>query len=152
MGFILSHLYWFWFAVMVVMVVIEAMTVSLVTIWCAISAAIMIFLSLTGMLFKWQILIFLGLSLLLILTTRPVCIKKLHLDRYHTNSDSLIGQEMEVISKVTKLISGTVKASNGVVWNARSTSGDPIDPDTVCVVEKISGNTLIVKKIVDKEN
>ena len=145
--FIMSNLFWFWLAVFVIMVIIEAMTIALVSIWCGISALIMIFLSRTEMPFKWQLLIFLLISVVLMLFTRPFFVKKLKLGKNKMNTESIEGTKMKVIEPISQFQKGTVKAQNGVVWNAESTDEEPLPSGDICIVKSVKGNTLVVQKV-----
>ncbi len=145
--FIMSNLFWFWLAVFVIMVIIEAMTIALVSIWCGISALIMIFLSRTEMPFKWQLLIFLLISVVLMLFTRPFFVKKLKLGKNKMNTESIEGTKMKVIEPISQFQKGTVKAQNGVVWNAESTDEEPLSSGDICIVKSVKGNTLVVQKV-----
>lgn len=148
--FIQNNLMWFWLSVMVVCVLIEALTLALTSVWAAIAALIMIFVSQTGLPFKWQLLLFLVLTIALIVTTRPFAVKKLKLGKNKTNVNSLIGQEVLVVKKISPFQKGEVKAKNGVIWtvqNADPQSSTEISEGTVCTIEKIDGNTLSVKPL-----
>ena len=52
-----------WVAVFAVLVVIEAATMGLVTVWGAVAALVMVFIAQTGIGIGWQILIFLFITL-----------------------------------------------------------------------------------------
>ncbi len=141
---------WFWLSVMVVCVLIEALTLALTSVWAAIAALIMIFVSQTGLPFKWQLLLFLVLTIALIVTTRPFAVKKLKLGKNKTNVNSLVGQEVLVVKKISPFQKGEVKAKNGVIWTAQNAdpqSSSEIPEGTVCTIEKIDGNTLSVKPL-----
>ncbi len=141
---------WFWLSVMVVCVLIEALTLALTSVWAAIAALIMIFVSQTGLPFKWQLLLFLVLTIALIVTTRPFAVKKLKLGKNKTNVNSLVGQEVLVVKKISPFQKGEVKAKNGVIWTAQNAdpqSSSEISEGTVCTIEKIDGNTLSVKPL-----
>ncbi|MDD5790909.1 MAG: NfeD family protein [Spirochaetia bacterium] len=149
--FIQNNLMWFWLSVMVVCVLIEALTLALTSVWAAIAALIMIFVSQTGLPFKWQLLLFLVLTIALIVTTRPFAVKKLKLGKNKTNVNSLVGQEVLVVKKISPFQKGEVKAKNGVIWTAQNAdpqSSSEIPEGTVCTIEKIDGNTLSVKPVV----
>ena len=145
---IFSHLPWFWVGVMVLCLIFEAVTFTLTTGWAAISALVMIFLSRTGMPFRWQLLIFFLITIILMIFTRPFAVKKLRLGREATNVNSLDGQEVLVVKKITKFEKGEVKASNGVVWTAlgEGSEGGEIPKGAVCVVVRVEGNTLVVRE------
>lgn len=141
---------WFWLSVMVICVLIEALTLALTSVWAAIAALIMIFVSQTGLPFKWQLLLFLVLTIALIVTTRPFAVKKLKLGKNKTNVNSLVGQEVLVVKKISPFQKGEVKAKNGVIWTAQNAdpqSSSEIPEGTVCTIEKIDGNTLSVKPL-----
>ncbi|MBR4427426.1 MAG: NfeD family protein, partial [Spirochaetales bacterium] len=93
---LISIMPWIWLGILVVLLIIEAATMGITTIWGAISALIMIFVSKTGMGIHWQVLLFLVMTLALLFTTRPLLVKKLKLGRVRTNVDSMLLQEVVV--------------------------------------------------------
>lgn len=142
--FILSNLMWFWLGAFILFVIIEAATQALTTIWAALAAFLMIFLSKTNMPIRWQLLIFLIVTILLIVFTRPFAIKKLKLGRDKMNVNAIEGQEILITKKITQFEKGEGKAKNGVIWSVTSVDGSEIAENTVCIVEKVNGNTLEV--------
>lgn len=137
---------WFWFAILVVCIIIEAFTLSLTTIWSAIAAIPLIFIAKTNLDFKWQLLIFALLTVALIVFTRPFAIKKLKIGKSKTNINTMIGQEVLVTKGISKFQKGEVKASNAVIWSAKSENDEDIPKNTVCIVSAVEGNTLIIKQ------
>ena len=89
-NFIISNMMWIWLAIMIVCLVIEFFTFSLTTIWAAIAAFPMIFISKTKLPIQYQILIFAVLTVVLILVTRPFAVKKLKIGKNKTNEDKII--------------------------------------------------------------
>lgn len=146
LGFFITHLPWFWLIVMVLCIVVEAVTFSLTTVWAAVSAFVMIFLSRAGLPFRWQLLVFFVLTLVLLLFTRPFAVRKLKLGKVTTNVNSLDGQEVLVVRKISKFEKGEVRAANGVVWTATAEGDGEIPERTVCVVSRVEGNTLVVRE------
>ena len=144
-SFITSNLPWFWLGILVLCIIIEGITMSLTTIWAGIAAVPFIFISKTPLPFRWQLLIFVLLTVALIVFTRPFAVKKLKIGKENnTNVNALEGQEVLVVQKITKFNKGYVKAKNGVVWTAESEDSTDIQKDSVCIVKKVSGNTLVV--------
>lgn len=146
--FLMNNLMWFWLGVMLLCVVIEAVTFALTTVWGAISAFVMIFVSRTNMPLKWQLILFLVLTIVLVLTTRPFAVKKLKLGKDKTNVNSMEGQEVLVTKRISRFEKGEVKAKNGVIWSAKNADeqGDADIPEgSVCKIVKVDGNTLSVK-------
>ncbi|WP_253672273.1 NfeD family protein [Treponema sp. OMZ 855] len=137
---------WFWFGIAVICAVIEGMTLGLTTVWFSLSAVLMIFISMLHPPFYAQCILFALVALLLLFFTRPIALKFLHTKRVKTNADSLIGKKALVLQTITEFEKGQVKI-NGMVWTAASTGGADIPTGDECIIEKIEGVTLIVKKI-----
>lgn len=137
---------WFWFGIAVICAIIEGMTLGLTTVWFALSAVLMIFISMLQPPFYVQCVLFALVALLLLFFTRPIALKILHAKREKTNADSLIGKKAVVLQTITEWEKGQVKI-NGVVWTAASVDGAVIPAGDECIIEKIEGVTLIVKKI-----
>ena len=140
--FILNNLPWFWLAVVIVCVIIESLSFALTTIWFGCGALVMIFLSLTPLPFKWQLLIFVTVSLVLLIFTRPLVAKKLA-KRMPTNADSLIGKKALVTQTITELDKGAIKV-NGVIWTARAENDSEIAEGMECRIVRLEGNTAVV--------
>jgi membrane protein implicated in regulation of membrane protease activity len=143
---------WFWLVLMVAFTLIElACSFNLVTIWFAISAFIMIFISgLTELLdtpirFRLHLGIFLGLAILLFVFTRPVAVKKLKVGKVKTNVDDLVGRDALVVKEITKYGKGEVKI-RGQIWTAISETDEEIAENTECVIIGIEGVKAVVRK------
>ena len=141
---ILNNLPWFWVAVTVICILIETFTMGLTTIWFAIGAAVMIFVSMTHIAFKWQLLLFVVISCALLFSTRPFALKKLQSKKIKTNSDSLIGKKAIVTEKIEPLQKGAIKI-NGIEWTAASANDSVIEKGAECEITDIQGATAIVK-------
>jgi membrane protein implicated in regulation of membrane protease activity len=137
---------WIWVALTVVFAVIEAFTFGLTTIWFALAALAMVFLSFLPIPLTAQIFIFLGISAVLLLFTRPLAVKKFKTGRVKTNVDSLAGKHALVIKKITEFEKGEVKL-NGQIWTARSDDGSTIAEGTKCEVMRIEGVQAIVRPL-----
>ena len=137
-----AYISWIWVGIFVVLVVIEAATQGLTTIWGAASALIMVFISQTGMSIGWQILLFLVLTLGFVVTTRPVLVKKLKVGNNRTNVDTMIGEQVIVTKAISTFEKGEARSKNGVIWSVTSTDGTEIGEGAVCTVQSVEGNTL----------
>ncbi len=137
-----AYISWIWVGIFVVLVVIEAATQGLTTIWGAASALIMVFISQTGMNIGWQILLFLVMTLVFVVTTRPVLVKKLKVGNNRTNVDTMIGEEVIVTKAISTFEKGEARSKNGVIWSVTSTDGTDIGEGAVCTVQSVEGNTL----------
>ena len=147
LNFLNSFGSWIWLGLLVSFIIIEACTMSLTTIWAAIASLPMIFIARAGCPLQWQLLIFVVLTLVLILFTRPLVMKKLKLDKNKTNVNSLIGQEVLIIRPVTQFEKGEAKAKNSVIWSCQSKDGSEIKAESICQITAVEGNTITVEVI-----
>ena len=138
---------WVWVGLLVLLIVIEACTFGLTTIWAAAACIPMVFLSRTGLALQWQFLIFIFLTAVLVFFTRPFAVKYLKIgDESRRNINSLDGQTVLCIKKISEFDSGEVKTKNGVVWTAKLEEGQKEIPEKeTCIVSRVEGNTLVVK-------
>jgi putative membrane protein len=136
---------WLWLLIAVICAVIEGISFGLTTIWFALSAVLMIFVSLLHPPIYAQCFLFVLVALLLLIFTRPLALKFLHTKRIKTNADSLIGKTALVTQDITEWEKGQVK-TNGAVWTAASSDGTTIPTGSECIIERIEGVTLIVRK------
>jgi len=137
---------WIWAGLAIIFALIEAFTFGLTTIWFAIAAIVMVFLSLIKIPLPVQIVIFLVIASLLLIFTRPLAIKKLKLGKEKTNVDSFIGKHVPVIKTISEFEHGEVKL-NGLIWAARSDNNAEIAAGTKCEVLRVEGVQLIVRPL-----
>jgi membrane protein implicated in regulation of membrane protease activity len=142
---------WIWVALVIIFALIEVFTLGLTTVWFAIAALIMVFLSFLKIPLPVQVLIFLVISALLLIFTRPVAVKKFKIGREKTNVDSLIGKHVLVTKKIGEFEKGEVKV-NGLFWAARPDSSTEIAEGTKCEILRIEGVQLIVRPLSEEEN
>lgn len=145
-GSILANSSWVWLAAAVLFILIEVFTMGLTTVWFAVGAIAMIFLCKLPIPFSIQILIFLGISILLMLLTRPFFIEKLKVGKEKTNVDSLIGKRSLVVKKITGLKKGEIEIG-GDIWSAKSEDGSEIPEKTKCEIVRIEGSSAVVKPV-----
>ncbi len=138
-------MYVVWAALIVAFGVLEGITAQLVSIWFVIGAIAALIAQLLGATLIVQIIVFIAVSIIALLITRPLVRKKLNTKAEKTNADRCIGQEAVVIEEIDNLApTGQVKA-DGKVWTARSANGEKIPKDSIVTVEKIDGVKLIVQ-------
>ena len=132
-----------WFVVFIVMLVIEILTVNLVSIWFAIGAlSAMLTAYFTESIFI-QIVVFILVSIISLLITKPLVKKFKGFDITPTNSDRVIGKTGEVIKRIGKNNYGEVKIF-GNTWTA--TSKEELEVGEKVKVLNIEGVKLIVEK------
>ena len=141
--------HWVWVALVIIFTLIEVSTLGLYTVWFAISALLMVFLSFLSIPLSVQILIFLAISALLLIFTRPLAVKRLKMGQEKTNVDSLIGKQALVIKAISEFERGQVKI-NGQIWSARSEDNTDIIEGSKCEILRIEGVQLIVRLMEEK--
>ena len=141
-----NNLPWVWVAVTIICVVIESLTLSLTTIWFGISSFVLVFLAFTPIPFGAQLFIFVAMSLVLLIFTRPVVKKKINQKQIATNYERIIGQIAVVTKKITALDKGSVKI-NGMEWTAAVKEDITLEEGSKCIIEEIAGVTAYVKQI-----
>jgi len=142
MGFII-----FWAVLLVVLVIVELETIQLVSIWFALGAAgALVSAALSPGLWWMQILIFLAISLISLLFTRPLVKKHVKLKETATNADrvlDMVGEVRETVSSIDN--KGAVYVGNKL-WTARAEPGAESIPEGTRVdVLRIEGVKLIVR-------
>jgi membrane protein implicated in regulation of membrane protease activity len=145
-GFGFISIRWIWVALVIVFALVEAFTLGLTTIWFALSALVMVFLSFLPIPLTAQILIFLIIAAALLIFTRPIAIKKFKMGKEKTNVDSLIGKDTLVIKKISEFEKGEVKL-NGQIWSAMAEDNAEIEEGTRCRVIRIEGVRAVVSPI-----
>jgi membrane protein implicated in regulation of membrane protease activity len=133
-----------WLILMVVFLIAEACTVSLVSIWFSVGSMGALIASMCDAQLWIQITVFIVLSATLLACMRPFVKKFIKPKITATNADSIIGSEGFVTEDIDNLSArGQVKLG-GMFWSARSTSGDPISKDTKVKVDRIEGVKVFV--------
>ena len=148
----METMFWVWLDVISISLVIEIITLDLVSVWFACGAVIPFILSAIGGIgVEWQILVFVIITALLIIFIRKYA-QKLLLKNMNTktNVDSLIGKRYRLLEDTDFEHIGSVKV-NDVVWTAVSSDGSLIKAGQLVEVEKIDGNKLIVKAVEEKK-
>ena len=141
---------WFWLALSIALMVVELSTVELVSVWFSVGAGIT---ALVKAIFPtvgigWQILIFVCVSVVLLVSTRPIVKKFLNKrkDKSGTNLELLIGKSAIVVEDIDNILGKGAVKINGLEWSARSCDGSVILKDTVVIFKEISGNKAVVER------
>lgn len=138
---------WVWIAVIVAAVVVEALSVQLLSIWFALGGIVSLILSLFDVSQSIQIIAFAAVSVISIIVFWPLA-RKLNKKGYEkTNADRFVGKDAVVTEAISNInASGQVKVDNQI-WTARSAAGNDISAGTLVKVEKIEGVKLIVSAL-----
>lgn len=137
---------WSWLLIITVCIIIEALTMGLTTTWFAIGALIALFANFIGLSLHTQIVIFLLVSIICLIFTRPIAVKKLKVGRTKTNIDSLIGQCVKVKTTINNINNEGTVVINGVEWTARSFNDEIMEKDEIVCIVEVKGVKLIVER------
>lgn len=136
----------FWVVLLILLIIVEAVTAQMVTIWFAAGAAAAIVAEILGAQAWLQWVVFVAVSAVALVATRPIVKKLTQTKVQPTNADRCIGQTAVVTQEIDNIAAKGQVSVNGTVWTARSSDGAVIGKDEKVTVEKIEGVKLIVKK------
>ncbi len=137
---------WLWLGAVVVFLVLEASTMTLVSLWFAVGSAVALIAELSGADFTVQFVLFLLVSVLFLLLLRRFALKSLCGKRHKTNLDRIIGESVIILEDVDNTKgSGSVKIGD-VVWRAKSADGSIIERGESATVLEIDGVKLVLEK------
>ncbi len=138
---------WLWLAAIVIFGIAEAATAALVSVWFIAGSVVALIAAGLNVSFPWQLVLFVAVSALTLLLTRPL-VKKLTADRKvtPTNANRIIGQSVKVTETIDN-INGTGSIYyDGLTWTARSKNGHTIGKGSLVTVESIEGVKVIVSQ------
>ncbi len=133
----------FWILVIIILTIIEIASINLTTIWFVASALVSLAISFVCDNFLLQFGIFVILGIILLITTRPLLIRLLNVDKVKTNLDRVIGMDGIVTNDIVPFEVGEVKV-DGKKWSAISNS--KIEVGTKIKVLGIDGVKLKVER------
>ena len=135
----------YWLIALAVLLVIEIITLGLTTIWFAGGALVAFVLALFNVPLLVQIAVFLVVSILLLLFTRPVVEKRLNESRTKTNVNSMAGKEGRVTETIDNFNQKGTIIVNGLEWTARSSKEGLIIPEgTKVTINEVKGVKVFV--------
>ncbi len=135
-----------WLVVLAILLVIEFLTLGLTTVWFAGGALVAFLVSLAGGPLWLQLLLFIAVSVVLLLFTRPLAVKYLNKDVQKTNVDSILGQKGIVTATIDNLKAEGQVTIQGMEWTARAKNGNTIEKGKVVRVTAVEGVKLIVEE------
>jgi len=133
-----------WLVLMVVFLIAEAATVTMVSLWFAAGSLIALIISLLGGSWGLQVITALVVSALTLACLRPMVRKHFTPRLVKTNVDSVVDSRGYVTVDIdNNSAAGNVKLG-AMEWSARSSSGAPIAKGTLVKVDRIEGVKVFV--------
>ena len=136
-----------WIGLFIILLIIEVFTVGLTTIWCAIGALAAAGANTLGANLTIQIIVFLAVSIMLMIFTRPWAAKHLNKNRLKTNYESKIGEVIKITERVDNLRQTGRSIVDGQEWTVRSHKDSEIlETGDLAKIVAVSWVKLIVEK------
>lgn len=138
-----------WGLLLILTIVIEAYSVELVSMWFSLGSLIALILAIFNVDPWIQILVFVVVSFISLVFGRMLLKKLLNRSTdLATNTDSLIGKTIVIVSPVTRLNPGSGKLGD-VTWTVAVHLDVKFEKGDQCIIDAIEGNKIIVSR---KEN
>ncbi len=135
----------YWIILSAVLLFIEFATQGLTTVWFAGGAVAAFILAAAGFGLPVQIVVFVAVSVVLVLFTRPAATRWLNNRTTRTNADRVVGKEALVTKDIDNTLAQGQVQVDGVSWSARSYGSDRIPAGTKVRIKEIQGVKLIVE-------
>lgn len=139
---------WFWLAVIILFLVIEMITVSLVSIWFVGGALAAFLVSYFTDTIWIEVAVFLVVSILLLVLLRPLA-RRLSVkqkDQMVSGAKSMIGRQAIVTEEIDTVHAKGAVQVNGQYWTAKTELfKEKIPKDTIVDIIDVDGVKLIVR-------
>lgn len=141
-----------WLGIMVLLLVIEAVTVGLTTIWFAAGALAAVVAAGLGFGIIAEIALFLAVSFVLLIFTRPIVMKYINPGKIRTNYENTLEKTVRVTERVDNKNSTGKAVLNGQEWTVRMQDDSVILTEgEMARVAAVEGVKLILVPLKDKE-
>lgn len=134
-----------WLGLIFVFVIVEASTVSLVSLWFVGGSIAALIAALCNGALWLQITLFFVVTALLLLSLRPLAKKLLTPNKTLTNAPGNIGKTALVTETIDPLLGKGTVIISGVEWSARSKDDVRIEKDTLVRITAIEGAKVRVE-------
>ena len=140
-----------WIAAIVLLAVLEGATAQLVSIWFVIGGIAALITSIFTDAVWIQLTVFVLVSILSLLLTRPLVKKAMSFKKEDTNAGRVVGQKAIVIETIENGEGKGQVNVCGSIWTARSMDQTVIPKGASVLVDAIEGVKLIVHPLEKKE-
>lgn len=136
-----------WFVFLVVFVLAEAATVTVVSLWFAAGSLAALVVSMLGGPVWLQILLFAVISCVLLWMLRPIIKKHFTPNLTRTNVDAVIGKVGVTMVPIDNMMAQGKLKLDGMEWSARSTTGEKIPENVKVRIDRVEGVKLYVTPV-----
>ena len=135
-----------WLGAIVLFCIAEAITTQLIAIWFVAGSVGALIACLCSAPFWLQLIIFVILSGIFVLATRPLAKKFINSQKVKTNADRIIGMTAIVTEPINNTEGKGQAKVDGQIWTARSSDNKIIPAGEQVTIESINGVKIIVSK------
>ena len=135
-----------WIAAIIIFGIAEAATAGLVSIWFVAGAVAALIVTELGASLLIQFAVFLVVSILALIATRPLAKKMLDKTIVPTNADRVLHHEAKVTETVDNENAAGAVYIDGKTWTARSDSGAIIEKGKMVKIVRMEGVKLYVRE------
>jgi len=135
-----------WLALMIACLILEALSMQLFSIWFAFGALAALLASLFGAELWLQIILFLVVTVVSLLATRPLT-KRLRGKKVPTNADRCVGQTVVVLEDIDNINGTGLIKVEGQIWTARTADGNLVPAGDFVRTLEIQGAKLLVEPL-----
>ena len=136
-----------WIVLLIVFIVGELITVGLTSIWFAAGSLVALIAAACGISPVVQFVLFVVVSVVLLVATRPWARKFINSRTQRTNADSIIGEIIRIEERVSNIDQTGAAVVRGQEWTVRTRNdNETIEVGEMAKVVEISGVKLIVEK------
>jgi membrane protein implicated in regulation of membrane protease activity/transcriptional regulator with XRE-family HTH domain len=140
-----------WIAAIVLFGVVEALTAGLTSIWFVLGSVAALIVAICNGPIWLQGVLFLLISAVALIVTRPLVNRMMQKDKTATNADRVLGSAVRVTEKVDNAQSTGAVYADGKTWTARSRSGEVFDVGRTVRVVHMEGVKLFVESMEVKQ-
>ena len=141
-----------WLGIMIVLLLTEAATVGLTTIWFAAGALAAMVLCALGVGAFGQWTVFFIVSLVLLYFTRPIALKWMTPHKLRTNYENAVDKTVRITERVDNIAGTGAAVLNGQEWTVRMQQDDvTLEPGELATVAAVEGVKLILIPFDKKE-
>jgi len=136
-----------WLVAVIAFAVLEAVTYQMICVWFSIGAIGAFLTAYAGMGLNVQLGVFIVLSIISLISLRPLSMRFFKKGITKTNVDTLIGLDVLITKDVNNITSEGEGKVNGLAWSVRSIDDSvTFEAGEIGIVVRIEGVKLIVKK------
>jgi membrane protein implicated in regulation of membrane protease activity len=133
-----------WIIVFVACLVLEGLSMQLFSIWFALGALVAVLADLLKAPTSLEIVLFLAVTVVTFLATRPLAKRLLATKKQPTNADRYVGKQASVLEEINNTAATGLIKVDGQIWTARTADGSIVPVGELVQTLEIQGSKIMV--------